>query len=466
MFRSRLRSNVGSMSGRGMCRNEERLRIKLIRAGSIFIASVALLFPASLTAQRHAASSSGSSAGTILNRPDGVDDKDSLEDFHRSIAIQASGEQIAEFQSLVKTTDAAKARLQAFSQQKGGATSASQPAISGADLDQALEATRGGSRKFVDGFSAEQRSGLKEVSKRLAKADSDLEAEERRLDQSLQVPNAPDLESHTQSLTRVLNDFSAEQLALGKEMGILLASGEDQSFRLSGVKSTENIGGQTIAFTTSGELAQVTAEGGRRTFKLEMVADLTDLQRNITDVLRAQFDKAGSCGEQLSIRRASIAPANVVSSLNVQLHYERWICLRTGGQPTSTLLAESDGSVDMKLTLSVDPSSNLKLTSEISRVDATGMMGEALRTGDLGGQLRDKIGRSILSALQNGVDLKTALPPAVKDAASIHGARFHDAGAGILSVVFDGQIELSNDQVNLMASQLNQSLAAPTAASR
>jgi hypothetical protein len=462
--RSRFNTRLASKFGTRICRNEERLRIKLAGAGAIFVASAVLLFPAFLTAQRHAASS-GSTAGTILARPDGVDDKDSLEDFHRSIAVQATREQMAEFQSLVKTTDAAKARLQAFSQQRSAATSASQP-LNGADLDQALDASRAGSKKFVDGFSAEQRNGLKEVSKRLAKADSDLEAEERRLDQSLQVPNAPDVESHTQSLTRVLNDFSSEQLALGKEMGILLASGDDQTFRLPAVKSTENIGGQTIAFTTSGELAQVTAEGGRRTFKLEMVADLTDLQRNITDLLRGQFDKTGSCGEQLTIRQASIAPANVVSSLNVQLHYERWICLRTGGQPTSTLLAESDGSVDMKLTLSVDPSSNLKLTSEVSRVDATGMMGESLRTGDLGSQLRDKVSRSILTALQNGVDLKTALPPAVKDAAAVHEARFHDAGAGILSVVFDGQIELSNDQVNLMASQLNQSLAAPTAASR
>jgi hypothetical protein len=448
------------MLGRGKHRRKF-LGGKFLCASELLLVSAALVFPAA--AQRHAATGSG--AGTILARPDGVDSKDSLEDFHHSIAVQATTDQIAQFQTLVKTIDAAKAKLQAFSDQKGR-TPASGSALSSADLDQAFDASRTGSRKFIDGFSAEQKSGLKDLIKRLGKADSDFEAEQRKLDQSLQVANAAEVESRTQSLSKVLNDFADEQLSLAKEMGILLASGSDQTFRLPAVKSSANVGGQSIAFTTSGELAQVTSEGGRRTFKLEMVADLTDLQRNITEVVRVPFQKSSACGERLDIRQASIAPSNVVSSLHLQLHYERWICLRAGGQPTSTLLAESDGSVEMKLTLSVDPSNNLKLTSEFGRIDATGMMGESLRTGDLGGQLRDKVSQAILSALQSGVDLKTALPPAVKDAAVVHGAKFHDAGAGILSVVFDGQIELSNDQVNVMASQLNQTLAAPASASR
>jgi hypothetical protein len=435
---------------------------KYLRASELLLVSAALVFPAA--AQRRAATGSG--AGTILARPDGVDSKDSLEDFHHSIAVQATSEQVAEFQALVKTIDAAKAKLQAFSDEKGKGNPPSGSAVSSSDLDQALDASRVGSRKFIDAFSPEQKSGLKDLTKRVGKTDSDFEAEERKLDQSLQIANAADIESRTQSLSKAFNEFSDGQLALGKEMGILLASGDDQTFRLPAVKGSTNVGGQTIGFNTSGELEQVTSEGGRRTFKLEMVTDLTDLQRNITEVVRIPFEKSSACGERLDVRQASIAPSNVVSSLRLQLHYERWICLRAGGQPTSTLLAQSDGSVEMKLTLSVDQAGALKLASEFTRVDATGMMGESLRTGDLGGQLRDKVSQAILSTLQNGVDLKTALPPAVKDAAVIHDAKFHDAGAGILSVVFDGQIELSNDQVKVMASELNQSLAAPTAASR
>jgi hypothetical protein len=48
----------------------------------------------------------------------------------------------------------------------------------------------------------------------------------------------------------------------------------------------------------------------------------------------------------------------------------------------------------------------------------------------------------------------------------VQSAKFQDASAGRLTFVLDGQMEVSNDQVNLMASQLNQSIAVQGTASR
>jgi len=144
----------------------------------------------------------------------------------------------------------------------------------------------------------------------------------------------------------------------------------------------------------------------------------------------------------------------------VQLHFERWTCTRTYGQQTSNELAEGDGTVEIKLTAALEKPNTLKVAAAFGRIDAAGMMGEALRSGDLGEDLRDKAAKSVLAAARAGSDFKTALPPAIQNSAIIQSARFQDVGVGGLSVVLDGQIEISNEQATQLASQLNQALSA------
>jgi hypothetical protein len=446
---------------------------KMVRRGISFTAElvvglVLLMCPFVATAQHHGGH--GGAGGGIpggSNRPTGLDEKDSLKDFHHALAVQATSQQIAEFQAVVKDTDTAKAKLQTLEQQSGNAAAETKSPVSGAEIDQVLESAREASRKFVKGFSAPQKSGLKDITKRLEKSDSDLEQEEKKLDQSLQVASgaSADIEARAKSVSKALSDFSNQQLALGREMGIVLASGDDLTFRLAEVKSPVTMGDRTIAVTVSGALSQIAVQGSQRTFRLEMIADLSDLQQNITELLRPRIDPASACGERVAVRRATIIPSAPAGVLNLQLHYERWSCTRTFGQ-TSNELAEGDGSVEIRLTPSIDKSNTLKLVAEFSRIDAVGMMGEALRSGDLGGELRDKVSQAILPAVQAAANFKTNLPPAVQNSAVAQSARFQDARPGELSVLIDGQMEVSNDQVNLMASQLNQTLAAQGAPSR
>jgi hypothetical protein len=427
----------------------------------------ALLYPVAAMAQ-HGGGGRSAPVPSGPGRPDGVDEKDTLKDFHQAMAVQATSEQIAEFQLLVKSTETAKTRLQTFAQQRAKTSTVSDPVVSGAEIDKSLESVRADSKKFVAGFSEPQRSGLKDITKRLDKADSDLEQEEKKLDQSLQAPNAAgaEVEAHAETLSKALTDFSNQQLALGREMGVVLASGDDVTFNLTTVKSPVNLGNRTLTVPVSGALSQVSVEGGQRTFKLQMIANLSDLQQNITEILRTQLGSGGVCGERLAVRQATIASSSPASVLVLQLHYERWSCIRTLGQSTSNELAEGEGSVEIKLTPTVEKSNSLKLATEYSRIDANGMMGESLRSGDLGDELREKVGQSILSAMQPGMDFKATLPPAVQNSAVAQSAKFQDAGAGELSVVIEGQLEASNDQVNLMASQLNQTLAAQGTATR
>jgi hypothetical protein len=438
--------------------------ISISSFNALILACVLLACPLVATAQRHGGGGSnigGGINGNVSgnNRPTGLDEKDSLKDFHEVLAVQASSEQITEFQALVKSTKAAKAEVQAFLQSSHKENAAA-PARRDA-LDAALEHARNGNKKFEEGFSEAQKAGLKDISKRLAKADSDLEQEERKLDQSLDLKSpTADLVTHAESLDKALTDFYNVQLALGREMSITLASGQDMAFMLPKVKTIVSLNHRTIPVETSGVLSQIAAQGDQRTFKLEMIADLSDLQQNITDLLRAQIETSPACGERLGIRRSRLTPADPASLLVLWLHYERWICNGTSGREASTELAEGDGTVEIKLTASVEKPNTLKVSAAFGRIDATGMFGDALRSGSLGDDLKDQVAQSMLSAARAGLDFKTTLPPALQNSTEIQSAKFQDVGVGGLIVVLQGQIDLSNQQSDQLASQLNQALSA------
>jgi hypothetical protein len=437
------------------------------RAVNLLILGIVLLaIPVGAFAQRHGGTSSSPGQGGLnsYSRPDGVDEKDTLEDFHHVLAVQATSQQISEFQTLVKATDAVKSESQTFIEEIAKAEAASTE--SGAALDQAWQDARRKNQHFEESFSSAQRDGLKEITKRLDKAESDVEQERGRLNQSLRAGNAPDSSSRGDSLNRALTEFSNEQLALAREMSIVVVNAQDLAFNLHAVKTPVTIQGQSVAITVSGALTQIEEQNGQRTFHLELDEDLSDLQLNIGTVLNAQLSRANPCGERLAVRQAMLTPASPLSLLVLRLHYERWSCIRLYGQTTSNELAESDGTVEVKLTPVVEPTNTLKLNSEFGHIDASGMFADSLRSGDLGDDLRDKISSSVLAGLLAGTEFKTTLPAALQNSAAIQSAKFRDAGAGVLNVVLEGKTQISNEQVNLLASQLNQALSAQSAGSQ
>lgn len=444
-------------------------------ANALLLGCALMAFPLAATAQRDGGGITG--GGLSGNgRPTGVKEDDTLKDFHQAMAVQATSQQTAEFQTARKSTEEAKAHLQVFLDQLPKQDRSAEP-VPREPVDQALENARSANKKFQQGFSPAQKSGLRDIAKRLAKADSDLDQEEKKLDESLVSKAASsELAARAESLRKALTDFYNQQLALGREMSITLANGQDLAFNLPSASHPVSIASQTIAVPVSGDLTQISAQGGQRTFKLEMTANLTDLQQNITELLRAQLDTADSCGQRIAIQQATLAPSTPTGLLVVKLHFERWTCSQAFGKQTSNELAEGDGTVEIKLTASVEKPgtlpgkptgtsegtlpAKLKIMAAFGRIDATGMMGEALRSGSLGENLRSTAAQSVLTAAQTGSDFKTTLPPAVQNSAVLQSARFQDTGVGTLTIVLDGQLEISNEQADALASQLNQALSA------
>lgn len=422
-------------------------------SGKLIPAIVLLLSTTLAVAQHHGGH--GITTNVSGGRPDGVDEKDTLKDFHHALAMQATTEQIAEFQQMVKSTNEAQDKLHAFAKAPDkpgrGAVTA---------LDQILGDARTRNKKFQDGFSEPQKSGLKEITKRLDKADSDLDQENKRFDQSVPSESATaELSARTESLDKALTDFSNGQLALGREMGITLASGQDVAFAIPKVTTHVNIGRRAVSVGVSSVLSQTASEGDQRTFQLETTVDLSEFQQSVTEILNAEFYSTG-CGERLTVNRATIVPATPASSLELRLHYERWSCMRMAGQTSMTELAESDGTVEIKLTPVTDGANVLRLTPEFKRIDANGVMADDLRSGDLGDTVRDKVSSAVLLAVQAGADFKTTMPGALQNGVTLQSLRFQDPSSSGLKAVLQGQVRLSNEQVSLLASQLNQALSA------
>jgi hypothetical protein len=432
---------------------------RVLNVQTAILAAALLACPCGMLAQRGAGgghtggSLAGGGAMGSAGKATGVSAGDDLKDFHAVLAVQATSQQIIEYASMVKSTEAASAELHTFMEQLGKEITLPELANRSTILDQALERSREANKKFLDGFSEPQKSGLKEITKRLIKADADLVQQTKALDQETASGKAPgpQIDNSAQSLEQALASFHSEQIDLGQEMSIGTASqGQDSAFNLLPVKNSVHFANQPVEITTSGIISKGVADGGQNTFKLELTADMSDLQLNITEVLRSELDLTARCGERIAIQSASLTPQEPASLVAVQLHFERWACF--GREPNE--MAEGNATLEVKLTPAVDDDGKLRLVAEIGRIDAEGLVGELLRSGSLGDTLRDKVAESVLVAVSEGGDFKAALPPAAQGNATLHQAHFEGTGAGRLIVVLEGEIRVPNEKVTALIGEL------------
>ncbi len=435
----------------------------IFNLSAVVLGAALLVSPCGMLAQRGAGRAGGGAAGVEglsgTGKATGVDVVDDLKDFHATLAVQATSQQIVEYVAMMKSTEAARAELKTFLDEFGK-SSVSELASRSATLEQSIETARAGNKKFLDGFSDAQKSGLREVTKRLTKVDADLAQQARALELEARGARAvgQPIATSAQSLEHALTNFQTQQIGLGEEMSIgAPKNGQDSVFDLPPVKNLVNFADQPVAITTTGVISKVAAEGGQNTFKLEMTADLSDLQQNITEVLGAELNQAERCGESIAIQSATLIPRERASLVMVQLHFERWTCL---GREASEMV-EGNGAIEVKLTASVGADGALRLTPETGRVDAQGVIAELLRSGSLGDIVRDKITESVLSAVRQGGDFNATLPAAARGNAKLHSAEFQGTGSGKLLVVLDGEIRMSNEQVISLSTALKERSSTP-----
>jgi hypothetical protein len=234
-------------------------------------------------------------------------------------------------------------------------------------------------------------------------------------------------------------------------MNIGAGGGQDLSYNIPARNSSVSVENQPITITTSGVISTNAPQDDQTTFKLELTADISDLQQNISEILRRVLDRSDSCGEQIAIRSAILSPSAPAGLAEVRLHYERWACL---GKGNPNEMVEGDGTIEIKLTPALGEGGALRLAPSIAHVDAQGRIGELLQSGSLGELVRDKVAESVLPIIQRSMDYKTMIPAAAQGELKLTHVQFEEAGAGKLNLVLDGDIQVPSDKVLSLTSEL------------
>lgn len=175
---------------------------------------------------------------------------------------------------------------------------------------------------------------------------------------------------------------------------------QNLTFKTPPVKVPLNIKGQPVTILASAQITKVSEERGMKVVRLDLLADLSDLQQNMTALLSSELDADDRCGDHIEIQRATLTPQDPSGLVVVQLHYERHACIKLLGKQQVTKVVAGDAFVQMKLTPVVENNTTLRLMAEVGSIQADGSLGELLRAGPLGETLRDKIRNSVQKAMQ------------------------------------------------------------------
>jgi hypothetical protein len=379
--------------------------------------------------------------------------------------MQASAHQRELFAAIILDEDHIAAQLKPFQEKSQKDTPSPVGANGPLSLSADIETLQSDNQKFLASFSSTQKSALKDITKKLAREESELARQAQAFDrtgQSAKPGNVASANSNVNDQTtaavnvdKALSSFRNEEQAIANEMSILIEpEGASLTFKLAPMQNSQTIAGQSISVPVSGDMVRTSTEDSHNIFHLTLGADLYDFQQNITGILRPALNRSPNCGERVEIKQAQLMPIPPASVVTAQLHFERWICAPSGSGGGSTEAAGGDGTIEVKLTPTVGESAGLGLAAEIVRVDATGFLKNMLRSGDLGEGLRDQIAATVLSALRQAANLKVALPPAAQESVSLRKAEFQNAGSDKLGFLLEGEAKVSEEDTKLISEQL------------
>jgi hypothetical protein len=92
------------------------------------------------------------------------------------------------------------------------------------------------------------------------------------------------------------------------------ASDQRLTFKIPPVKIPLNIKDQHVTITASALITVIAKDRGLNILKLELTADLSDLQQNITGLLSSELDKDDRCGDRIAIESATLTPLDPAAS--------------------------------------------------------------------------------------------------------------------------------------------------------
>jgi valyl-tRNA synthetase len=144
---------------------------------------------------------------------------DDLRDFKRALALQAYPDQANQFKQLATSTQAARKATQELLQLSANANN-HDFAHSAEAVSSAVEQAQADNDKFVSTFTKVQKSELKNLTKKLEKAKSEVSKESKALNPAAANSDARQIAGVAERLDKALGDFATVQDGFASEMGI------------------------------------------------------------------------------------------------------------------------------------------------------------------------------------------------------------------------------------------------------
>jgi len=233
-------------------------------------------------------------------------------------------------------------------------------------------------------------------------------------------------------------------------LAVGIAAATDNNLPIPAITVPLTIEGQRVTITTGGSIAKL--PGAEDQFRIDLRVDLSDLQRNLTAILQPQIDRSDACSERVQLHEAVLTPLEPSGSLTVKLHYERWACAKALGKKIEKRLVGGNGMVPVKLTPALQPAADggpamVRLAAEVGAIEADGSLGDLLHSGSFGDGLREKITRSMQSAIDKSTDWNASIPPALQSIVKLYKVEFQDGGSGRLMMHAEGEVRVPADQL-------------------
>jgi hypothetical protein len=432
--------------------------LRLVGAGCkllpIIVVIAVLSVPCIMQGQRN----SGRSHGPLIcihdcrTGDDGTPD-DGLKDFNQLLALQGTPEQTGALLSLAGEVQLAKNQIRPLA---GKALASPNISDTVALVDKSVAKLHTETQVFLGSFSPAQKSGLKDLAKRVEEADAELGKQVIAFDELVKGSTTADqrLSDCAGGVDKALSNVERGQVALASEMGIILPSTE-LTFSLTSASSV-SIGTTAISVPVAADITRTSSADNSNAFVAKIVADLSDLQDKISEILRTQMEQSHACGERTEVQESMLVPDAPASRIFTRVHVERWICPPTGrGEPME--VASGEGSLELKLIPSIEEDGKFGLNSQISHVDGNDFARDLL-VGNVGQMLKDKITSAIASSVQKAAESQF-VPTFPGESATMDKAQFQQAGAR-LTLVVNEHVRLSDQQTQEFATRVKQYLSA------
>ncbi len=140
--------------------------------------------------------------------------------------------------------------------------------------------------------------------------------------------------------------------------------------------------------------------------------------------------------------------------MRVNVHYEKWGCVKAFGKEIAKKLIGGNGSIEVRVTPVVENSDTVRMRADVSSIDADGQLGEILRSGSFGEALQEKIRKTVTDDIEKSVRLPDGLPKAIREIAVMSGVQFVDPGQGRIGLSITAETRIGAEQARALVDGL------------